>query len=103
MQRFAALGVNVAVTELDDRIQLPATSADLAPSRPPTTPPWSRTAWPSVGLRRSTSSGASATPIPWIPSAFPGYGAATMYDSNYQPKPAPSPRSSTRSPPPGRR
>ena len=26
---FAALGVNVAVTELDDRIQLPATTADL--------------------------------------------------------------------------
>ena len=29
MQRFAALGVDVAVTELDDRIQLPATSANL--------------------------------------------------------------------------
>ena len=29
MQRFAALGVNVAVTELDDRIQLPATTATL--------------------------------------------------------------------------
>ena len=29
MQRFAALGVNVAVTELDDRIQLPATTANL--------------------------------------------------------------------------
>lgn len=30
MQRFAALGVDVAVTELDDRIQLPATRANLA-------------------------------------------------------------------------
>ena len=29
MQRFAALGVNVAVTELDDRIQLPASTASL--------------------------------------------------------------------------
>ena len=29
MQRFAAMGVNVAVTELDDRIQLPATTANL--------------------------------------------------------------------------
>ncbi len=27
MRRFAALGVDVAVTELDDRIQLPATAA----------------------------------------------------------------------------
>jgi endo-1,4-beta-xylanase len=24
----------------------------------------------------------------WIPGTFPGYGAATLYDSNYQPKPA---------------
>jgi endo-1,4-beta-xylanase len=24
----------------------------------------------------------------WIPGTFSGYGAATMYDSNYQPKPA---------------
>ena len=30
MQRFADLGLDVAVTELDDRIQLPASSADLA-------------------------------------------------------------------------
>jgi len=30
MQRFANLGLNVAVTELDDRITLPATSANLA-------------------------------------------------------------------------
>jgi endo-1,4-beta-xylanase len=29
MQRFAALGLDVAVTELDDRIQLPASSANL--------------------------------------------------------------------------
>ena len=24
----------------------------------------------------------------WIPGFFPGYGAATMFDENYQPKPA---------------
>ena len=24
----------------------------------------------------------------WIPGAFPGFGAATMYDQNYQPKPS---------------
>jgi endo-1,4-beta-xylanase len=24
----------------------------------------------------------------WIPGAFSGFGAATMYDQNYQPKPA---------------
>jgi len=24
----------------------------------------------------------------WIPAQFPGYGAACIYDENYQPKPA---------------
>ncbi|MEV6052793.1 cellulose binding domain-containing protein [Streptomyces sp. NPDC052107] len=24
----------------------------------------------------------------WVPNTFPGYGAATPYDENYQPKPA---------------
>ena len=24
----------------------------------------------------------------WVPSTFPGYGAATPYDENYAPKPA---------------
>ena len=40
----------------------------------------------------------------WIPGTFSGYGAATMYDSNYQPKPAYNARSSalsgSSSPPP---
>ena len=39
MQRFANLGLDVAITELDDRIQLPASSANLS-SRRPTTRPW---------------------------------------------------------------
>jgi endo-1,4-beta-xylanase len=27
-------------------------------------------------------------PDSWIPGTFPGYGAATMFDQNYQPKPS---------------
>jgi endo-1,4-beta-xylanase len=86
MQRFAALGLDVAITELDDRISLPASSAELqqqgtdyatvvndclAVSRCPGVSQW--------GVDDGHS---------WIPGTFPGYGAATMYDSNYQPKPA---------------
>ncbi len=86
MQRFAALGLDVAVTELDDRIPLPASSANLqqqatdysnvvkaclAVSRCPGISQW--------GVDDGHS---------WIPGTFPGYGAAMFYDANYQPKPA---------------
>jgi endo-1,4-beta-xylanase len=86
MARFAALGLDVAVTELDDRITLPASSANLtqqandfaavtrdclAVSR-------------CVGVTQWGVGDADS----WIPGAFSGQGAATMYDNNYQPKPA---------------
>jgi endo-1,4-beta-xylanase len=86
MQRFAALGVNVAVTELDDRIQLPATTADLNQQA---------TDYATVVgdcLQVSRCVGVSQWGVgdadSWIPGTFPGWGAATMYDQNYQPKPA---------------
>jgi endo-1,4-beta-xylanase len=86
MQRFASLGVQVAITELDVRIHLPASSANLqqqasdfstvvrdclAVSACPGVTQW------AVGDADS-----------WIPGAFPGFGAATMFDQNYRPKPA---------------
>ncbi|MGI5229413.1 endo-1,4-beta-xylanase [Actinoallomurus sp. CA-142502] len=86
MQRFAALGLDVAVTELDDRIQLPASGSALAQQA---------TDYGTVVndcLAVSRCVGVSQWGVDdghsWIPGTFPGYGAATMYDSNYQPKPA---------------
>lgn len=86
MQRFAALGVDVAVTELDDRIQLPASSANLQQQA---------TDYAAVVndcLQVSRCAGVSQWGVgdadSWIPGAFSGYGAATMFDQNYQPKPA---------------
>jgi endo-1,4-beta-xylanase len=86
MQRFTALGVNVAVTELDDRILLPATAANLAQQA---------TDYAAVindCLGVSGCVGVSQWGVgdadSWIPGFFSGYGSATMYDSNYQPKPA---------------
>jgi endo-1,4-beta-xylanase len=84
MQRFANLGLDVAITELDDRTNTPASSsalnqqatdyanvvkACLAVSR-------------CVGITQWGVGDADS----WIPGAFPGQGAATMYDNNYQPK-----------------
>ncbi len=86
MQRFANLGLDVAVTELDDRIQLPASSANLQQQA---------TDYANVVkdcLNVSRCVGVSQWGVgdadSWIPGTFSGWGAATMYDSNYQPKPA---------------
>ncbi|WP_042369880.1 endo-1,4-beta-xylanase, partial [Streptacidiphilus neutrinimicus] len=86
LQRFADLGLDVAVTELDDRIQLPASSSALQQQAT------------DVGavvhdcLAVSRCVGVSQWGVDdahsWIPGTFPGYGAATMYDDNDQPKPA---------------
>jgi len=84
MQRFANLGLDVAVTELDDRMPTPASSANLnqqatddanvvkaclAVSR-------------CVGLTQWNISDADS----WVPGTFSGQGAATLFDSNFQPK-----------------
>ncbi len=86
MQRFAALGVDVAVTELDDRIQLPATSADLAQQASD----YATVVGDCLAVRRcvGVSQWGIGDADSWIPGFFTGYGAATMFDENYQPKPA---------------
>jgi endo-1,4-beta-xylanase len=86
MQRFAALGLDVAVTELDDRIQLPASSANLQQQAS------DFSAVVSDCLQVSRCVGVTQWGVgdadSWIPGAFSGFGAATMFDQNYQPKPA---------------
>ncbi|MFF6993753.1 endo-1,4-beta-xylanase [Streptomyces sp. NPDC008313] len=86
IERFAALGVDVAVTELDIRMQLPSTDAKLAQQAADYRAVMnacvavSRCAGVTVwGFTDSDS---------WIPDVFDGYGAATPYDANYVPKPA---------------
>ncbi|WP_427920496.1 endo-1,4-beta-xylanase [Streptomyces sp. cg40] len=86
IQRFADLGVDVAITELDVRMALPADSAELAQQKADfksvvaacaaVTRCVNITVW---GFTDSDS---------WVPGTFPGYGAATPYDENYVPKPA---------------
>ncbi len=86
MQRFAALGLDVAITELDDRIQLPASSSTLNQQATDyrTVVNDCLAVTRCVGISQwGVDDGHS-----WIPGTFSGYGAATMYDSSYQPKPA---------------
>jgi endo-1,4-beta-xylanase len=86
MARFAALGLNVAVTELDDRIQLPATAANLAQQATD----YAAVVNDCLGVSGcvGVSQWAVGDADSWIPGFFSGYGSATMYDQNYQPKPA---------------
>lgn len=86
MQRFADLGLDVAVTELDVRMQLPADAA--------------KTATQSSYYRQVTEACLAVErcvgitvwdytdKYSWVPSTFPGEGAANLYGENLLPKPA---------------
>ena len=86
IQRFADLGVDVAITELDIRMQLPSDSAKLTQQAA------DYKAVMSACLAVSRCVGVTVWGFTdsdsWIPSTFPGQGAATPYDENYAPKPA---------------
>ncbi|MFE9399939.1 endo-1,4-beta-xylanase [Streptomyces flavidovirens] len=86
MQRFADLGVEVAITELDIRMILPATPSMLA----------TQATWYAdyvkacLAVRKCVGITIwdSTDKYSWIPSVFPGEGAALPYDENLLPKPA---------------
>ncbi|CAL9487837.1 Endo-1,4-beta-xylanase A [Streptomyces sp. enrichment culture] len=86
IQRFADLGVDVAITELDIRMQLPATQAKLTQQAAD----YKAVMNACVALARCTgvTVWGFTDSDSWIPDTFPGQGAATPYDENYRPKPA---------------
>ncbi len=86
MQRFANLGLDVAVTELDDRIQLPASSANLTQQASE----FSKVVQDCLNVSRcvGVTQWAVGDADSWVPGAFSGQGAATMFDQSYNPKPA---------------
>jgi len=86
MARFTALGLDVAITELDDRINLPASSANLAQQATE----FSNVVKACLNTPRcpGVTQWAVGDADSWIPGFFSGQGAATMFDNNYQPKPA---------------
>ncbi|MET7666028.1 endo-1,4-beta-xylanase, partial [Streptomyces sp. NPDC005463] len=86
IQRFADLGLDVALTELDIRMILPADAAKLAQQAD-----WyGRATSACLAVRRCvgiTVWGYSDRHS-WIPSVFPSEGAALPWDENLQHKPA---------------
>ncbi|GHD78721.1 hypothetical protein GCM10010317_098400 [Streptomyces mirabilis] len=86
LKRFSDLGLEVSVTELDIRIPLPASSAQLAQQ----SADYKLASENCLGVARCagvTVWGVSDK-YSWIPGTFSGYGAALPYDETYAPKPA---------------
>lgn len=86
IQRFADLGVEVKLTELDVRMELPADTSKLA-----TQATYYRDALDAC-LAVSQCTGLTVWGFTdkhsWVPDTFPGQGAALPLDENYQAKPA---------------
>ncbi len=86
MTAFAALGVDVAVTELDLRMRLPPNARSLATQAADYAA--------IAGACRATPRCVGVTTWgitdarSWIPSFFSGYGAGLPFDEAYRPKPA---------------
>jgi endo-1,4-beta-xylanase len=86
IQRFADLGVDVAITELDIRMQLPSDSAKLTQQAAD----YKAVVGACVAVARcvGVTVWGFTDSDSWIPDTFPGQGAATPYDENFAPKPA---------------
>ncbi|TMS00502.1 endo-1,4-beta-xylanase [Nonomuraea basaltis] len=86
MRRFADLGLEIAVTELDVRMELPVTPEKLA-----TQADYYRRALTdclSVKVCREFTVWGFTDRHSWVPGWFPGQGAACLFDENLAPKPA---------------
>lgn len=86
MQRFANLGLDVSITELDIRMNVPPTVANLQ-----------QQAFDYQSAFRACFEVARCTGVTvwgvtdlysWVPSTFPGQGAALLFDESYSTKPA---------------
>jgi GH35 family endo-1,4-beta-xylanase len=84
--RYAALGLQVAVTELDVRLPLPADSTALAAQAATYTA--AIDACVSAPNCQSFTTWGFTDEYSWIPSFLPGWGAALPWDANLQTKPA---------------
>ncbi|HEX4817099.1 MAG TPA: endo-1,4-beta-xylanase [Nonomuraea sp.] len=86
MERFAALGVQVRVTELDVRMQMPRSA-----SKDTTQATYYRNvvnACLAVNACAGVTIWGFTDKYSWVPDTFSGEGAALVYDENYQQKPS---------------
>ena len=86
LERFAAAGVDVAITEADVRMVLPVTPEKLATQATY----FGDMMRSCVAVRRCVSFTlwGFTDRYSWVPGFFDGQGAATPFDEAFQPKPA---------------
>jgi endo-1,4-beta-xylanase len=86
MQRFANLGLDVNITELDIRMPTPASSANLQTQANN----YATVVGACLAVSRCTSMTVWGIPdkYSWVPGTFSGQGAALLFDDNYNRKPA---------------
>ncbi|GAA2107132.1 endo-1,4-beta-xylanase [Actinomadura alba] len=86
LQRFAGLGVDVNITELDIRMPTPASSGNLQTQAND----YRKVVQACVAVARCTSITVWGITdrYSWVPDTFPGQGAALLFDNNYAKKPA---------------
>jgi endo-1,4-beta-xylanase len=86
LQRFADLGLDVAITELDIRMHMPPTAALLEQQAKDYAHVFS--ACEAVSRCVGVTVWGFTDKYSWIPSASPGFGASNLFDEQYKPKPA---------------
>jgi endo-1,4-beta-xylanase len=86
IERFARLGLDVAITELDIRMQLPVTDQQLAQQADD----YAAVTNACLAVRRCVgiTQWGIGDKDSWIPAFFEGQGAALPFDESYLPKPA---------------
>ncbi|MFD0855092.1 endo-1,4-beta-xylanase, partial [Actinomadura adrarensis] len=86
IERFAKLGVNVYITELDIRMPTPPTPEKLAAQAAD----YRTVVSACVAVRRckGITVWGVTDKYSWVPDFFPGEGAALIFDENYAKKPA---------------
>ncbi|KAG4433035.1 hypothetical protein IFR05_011474 [Cadophora sp. M221] len=88
LEAYTALGLEVAITELDIRMTLPSTAADLAQQ----STDYATAVNACLNVANSGCVGITiwdfTDKYSWIPSVFSGQGAACLFDENLVKKPA---------------
>ncbi|KAK2807762.1 hypothetical protein FQN50_005304 [Emmonsiellopsis sp. PD_5] len=86
MERLAALDLDVAITELDIRIESPTTDEALEQQAQD----FLYVTEACLAVERCVGITVSATTdkYSWVPGTFPGFDDANLYDRDMQPKPA---------------
>jgi endo-1,4-beta-xylanase len=86
LQKFANLGIDVQITELDIRMPTPASTANL--SQQATDYSNVVKACFAVSRCNDITVWGITDKYSWVPGTFPGQGAALLFDDNYNKKPA---------------